>query len=277
MKKEPFVCRAYDGKILAGFMIHPESEPKAALLFIHGLGEHCGRFVRWAGLFAEQGYLPVCYDLRGHGKSGGRRGHIRSYKDYLKDIDNVIEQIRLNFGDIPVVLYGHSMGGNLAINYTISKNAPIQALIVSAPWLRLGNEPPGYMMRLARILKKFIPWATSHNRVNGGQLSHNGNLVEKYREDPLSHSRLSLNLFFEVHEHGLHALRNIYKINKPFLIMHGQEDTITSPRASKNYVMNTSDLTRLKIWEGMYHELHNEENYREVFEYVKDWLESIKL
>ena len=176
-----------------------------------------------------------------------------------------------------LILYGHSMGGNLVLNHVITRNPRLDALIVTSPWLRLYKDPSYAVIVLASLMKRFYPSLSIKTPIKPDQLSHNPEVSSLYSGDPLVHNRISLRLFFDLYNAGLYALRNVYKINHPFLIMHGTADTITSAKASEKYVLNTGRQTRLKLWEGLYHELHNEQISDEVFGYIINWLKEYNL
>ena len=255
----------------------PDHRPDAVLNIIHAFGEHSGRYQKWAGLFVEKGIAVLASDLIGHGKSDGKRGHVRNYQVFLDQIDLQLQKSAEIFMDSQRILYGHSMGGNLVLNYAMSKDPPVSACIASAPWLRLVNEPPGYMLLFSRILRPFLPSLTVKAGIDNTYRTHDLSVNEKLREDPLLHRKMSLQLFHEVSGMGLYAMRNIYKINRPLLIMHGNSDRWTSHEASIELATNTSSMTRLKIWDGLYHELHNEIDYMEIFNYIIDWLKEMNI
>ncbi len=255
----------------------PDNHPSAVINIIHAFGEHSGRYQKWAGLFVEKGMAVLASDLIGHGKSYGKRGCIKNYQVFLDQIELQIQKSAELFPDAPPILYGHSMGGNLVINYAMSKDSPASAIIASAPWLRLSYDPPGYMLLFSRILRPFFPSLTVKAGIDNTYRSHDPTVSERLKEDPLLHRRMSLQLFHEVSRHGLYAMRNIYKINCPLLLMHGSSDRWTSPEATIELATNTSRLTRLKIWDGLYHELHNEIGYMDIFNYIIDWLVEMKI
>ncbi|MGC9343202.1 MAG: serine aminopeptidase domain-containing protein, partial [Bacteroidales bacterium] len=143
--------------------------------------------------------------------------------------------------------------------------------------LRLTKEPSASVLAIANFLSRVLPSLRIGNGLNDGDLSHDPKVAKDYTGDPLNHDKISFRLFNIIYHSGYHALRNVYKINYPFLLMHGTEDKITSPKASENFVMNTSSRTQLKLWEGQYHELHNEPIYEEVFQYISDWLKQYDL
>ncbi|MCF8381307.1 MAG: lysophospholipase [Bacteroidales bacterium] len=255
----------------------PEQVGKQTILLVHGLGEHSGRYKRWAELFTEKGFNVLALDLQGHGKSDGKRGHVRSIEKYLDEIDLLFSEGKVLFPESKFILYGHSMGGNLVLNHVIRRNHPVAALISTSPWLKLTNPPSDFLITLVSFLKKIIPSFTIPNGLNADDISHDPEIARYYISDPLNHNKISFRLFYEINQAGLHALRNVYKINYPFLLLHGTADNITSPKASEEYVRNTTKRTRLKLWEGQYHELHNELIYKEVFNYIIEWLAEYNL
>jgi alpha-beta hydrolase superfamily lysophospholipase len=277
MKHREYDWQSKDKKNIYAQSWEPDGQSSAVINIIHAFGEHSGRYQKWAGLFVEKGFAVLASDLIGHGKSDGKRGYIKNYQVFLDQIDLQLQKSAEIFKDSPRILYGHSMGGNLVINYSMSKDPPICALIATAPWLRLASNPPWYMLLFSRIMRPFFPSLTVKAGIDNAYRTHDPIVNQMVREDPLLHRRMSLQLYYEVSRKGLYAMRNIYKINRPFLLMHGNKDRWTSHEASMELVTNTSKLTRLKIWDGLYHELHNEISYLEVFNYIIDWLTEMKI
>ncbi|MFW5644697.1 MAG: alpha/beta hydrolase [Bacteroidota bacterium] len=277
MRHNTYCWKTKDNKSLFAQCWKPDKESKKTILMIHGLGEHSGRYDRWARMFVEKGYNFLSFDLRGHGRSSGQRAYAKSLEVLLSDIDLLFSKAKKMFKDNKLVLYGHSMGGSLVLNHIIIRNHPVDALIVSSPWLKMEKEPPGPLLAIASFASKFCPRITLNSRLDLNNRSHDPEVEREFQKDPLNFKKISFRLFNVMYNAGYHALRNVYKINYPFLLMHGTEDKITSHRASENYVMNTSERTRLKLWEGQYHELHNELIYKEIFEYIIDWLKSHKI
>ena len=256
----------------------PDKDPVSVVNLIHGMGEHSGRYHRWGELFAGSGRALVAMDLFGHGKTEGKTGHVKSYRLLLDQVDLMLERAAENFPDVPRVLYGHSMGGNVAINYAISKDPPVSALIASSPWLRLAIPVSGVEKAFSKITSSLAPGLRVKAKgVTAERLSHDPDHWTDLRNDPLVHRLISARYFYDVVRMGEYALKHIYRINKPFLLMHGNADEITSYKASEEFVANTSVRTELKIWEGLRHELHNEFEYREVFGFVVGWLKKWKL
>ncbi|MDA3824025.1 MAG: lysophospholipase [Bacteroidales bacterium] len=254
----------------------PEKDPKSLILYVHGLGEHAGRMDHWAERFVNKQVGFIAYDQRGHGKSDGKRGHPTNVNYLLDDVKSIVALIRNDYPDIPVILYGHSMGGSIAINYVISTTFTVDALIATSPWLKLATPPSPALMKIVKPLSKIAPGICISNGLDAKDISRDEREVIKYSEDPLVHPKISIGLANSLFEAGLNALRNVYKINCPFLLMHGTGDKITSAKASEEYVMNTSDRTTLKLWDDAYHELHHEPIREDVFEFIIDWLKQYK-
>jgi acylglycerol lipase len=277
MKHQDYDWLSKDNKNIYAQSWAPDHNPSAVINIIHAFGEHSGRYQKWAGLFVEKGMAVLASDLIGHGKSFGKRGYIKNYQVFLDQIDLQLQKSAELFTDTPRILYGHSMGGNLVINYAMSKDSPVNAIIASAPWLRLVYDPPGYMLLFSRILRPIFPSLTIKAGIDNTYRSHDLTISERLKEDPLLHRRMSLQLFYEVSRKAQYAMKNIYKINRPLLIMHGSSDRWTSHEASIDLATNTSRLTRLKIWDGFYHELHNEIGYMDIFNYIIDWLTEMNI
>jgi alpha-beta hydrolase superfamily lysophospholipase len=277
MKHRDYDWQSKDNKKIYAQSWEPDHSPAAVINIVHAFGEHSGRYQKWAGLFVEKGMAVLASDLIGHGKSYGKRGYIKNYQVLLDQIDLQLQKSSELFRNAPRILYGHSMGGNLVINYAMSKDPLVSALIVTAPWLQLVSDLPWYMLLFSRILRPFFPSFTVKAGIDNTYRTHDPLVNQMVKEDPLLHRRMSLQLYYEVSRKGLYAMRNIYKINRPFLLMHGSNDRWTSHEASMEITTNTSRLTRLKIWDGLYHELHNEYEYLEVFNYIVDWLEEMKI
>lgn len=278
MKHDTRFWNTKDKKRLFAQIYSPDNQAEKTILLVHGLHDHSQRYHHLAEFFTGKGYNFISFDLRGHGKSSGRRVYARSLQKLLDDVDLAYNKSLENFPGTKLILYGHDIGGTLVLNYIIRFNKPIAAMIVSSPWLKLSHEPSWSTLILASWLKKVAPGIRMNFiRYHSDHLTHDPEVLQNVEKDPLVHSNLSLGLYFVLRQASDHSLRNVYKINYPFLLMHGGEDAITSAKASELYVMNTSDRTRLKIWEGMYHELHNELQSEEVLNYVWNWLKNLKL
>jgi alpha-beta hydrolase superfamily lysophospholipase len=277
MKNTAYTITTDDRKKLFVQSWVPEDDKKKLIILIHGLGEHSSRYEHWAELFTQKGYTFLSMDLRGHGKSEGKKGHTKSMDQLLDDIDLLLEKANEIFPDHKRIFYGHSMGGALVLNHIIKRNRPFDAVIITSPWFKLVDEPSPVVLKMVNIFHKIIPSLALSNRLKAEQISGDPEIVRDYATDPLIHDRITLRMFHEIYNGGHFAYRNVYKINYPMLVMHGKRDTILSYKASENYVLNTSNNIHLKLWENQSHELQNELIKKEVFEYIINWLAEYKL
>jgi len=250
----------------------PENEPGGVICLVHGLGEHSSRYEHWARRFVDKGFAFTAFDLRGHGHSEGKKGHTPSYVRLMEDIDIFLQRSRDLFPGIPLFLYGHSMGGNLVLGYAVRGNLSVTGVISTSPWLRLRKEMPGIVKAPFHIVQYIAPGLVIRSGLDAAGISRDKEVVIRYMEDPLVHDKISLKMFFEIHDNGLKLIRNGWGINTPLLMIHGSDDPITDPEGSRLFTEKAGGEVTLKIFDGLYHETHNEPEKEEVFEYIFGWM-----
>jgi len=253
----------------------PDNGKKGTICLVHGLGEHSGRYAQLADFFTRNGYALTVYDLRGHGKSGGKRGHTPSYDILLDDLHMIFRDMTVKNNDTRCFLYGHSLGGNIAINYALKYPKDIQGLVITSPWLELAKAPSFIKVVLAKAMCAVRPSFTQKNGLRASDLSHATVVAENYVKDPLVHKFITAKLFLEIRKAGKSASRNAANMKVPMLLMHGDNDRITSFNASRRFAEAAGDICTFKAWHGLYHELHNEPTKDEVLNYILDWLNII--
>ncbi len=273
--KAKYESRIYESTWMSGQkLLHfsriwmPQGDPKGVICLIHGLGEHIGRYHHVADFFNQNSFALAGFDLPGHGLSEGRRGHIKSYIALQNTINQYLQRIKKQYPDTPIILWGHSMGGNLALNYVLQNPKGVSAAIVTSPWLRTMGPPQGILKTIVRLSAKIAPWLTMDNSLSSKDLSHDENI--SYNQDPLVHSRISLRLLAAMIKKGQWALRNAHKLSVSLLLMHGSADKITDPKASQEF--SEKARCELEIWPDLYHEMHNEPEKYKVLEYMVAWL-----
>ena len=251
------------------------SEPKAVIMLTHGMGEHGLRYTQMAEFYASNGIGVIAFDIRGHGISEGKRGHTPSYEHLMDDLDKVYLKIKETYPLVPLFLFGHSMGGNLILNFLIRRKRQVAGAIVTGPYLRLGFEPPKWKIILAKISSNVFPKLTQPTGLELEALSRDKSVIFKYEEDSLVHDKITSSFFVNVHVAGVFAIENAGSIECPLLIMHGASDRLTSPDGSREFFENSNENVSLKIWDGLYHELHNEPENEEIFEFETNWIQKI--
>jgi len=252
----------------------PDHEVKAVVCLVHGLGEHCGRYGHVGEAFNRAGYALMACDLRGHGKSEGPRGHAPGYAVLMQDVSLLLEAAKECYPNLSCFLYGHSLGGSLAIHYVLHKRPKLPGVIASSPLLRLAYAPPRWKNTVLHTMHALRINRSIPSGLDENGLSRDTRLVDANRNDPLTHNRITACLAEDMFRTGEWNLAHAADFPCPLLLMHGTADRITSVQASREFYDCTKDRCTLKLWEGLYHELHNEPEQHQVLTYVTDWLDS---
>lgn len=270
-----FVLTTSDKLQLNGASCSPPGEIKAAVVLIHGMGEHFGRYNHVVEFFNSIGYAVIGMDLRGHGNSQGKRGHISSYEQMMNDVDGLLEKAQGLFSGLPLIMYGHSLGGNIAANYVLRRQPEFKGLIVTAPYFKLAFEPPAWKVALSKIMAKILPAVTLPTELELAALSRDQSVVDAYENDPLVHDKISSAFFTSVHTAAPYPIEHAAELKTKTLAMHGLADRITSYQGTTAFAQNNPQMIELKLWEGLYHEIHNEPEKQQVFNHIKTWLERL--
>ena len=266
-----FNIKLSNGQLLRGVIHSPGDNIRAVVLLVHGLGEHILRYEDWAGKFRKEGIAFTGVDLPGHGRSDGRRGHIKNYALLDEMIDIMIDSCRKTFPGTPVFIYGHSLGGGIVASYILRKNPRIKGAVITSPWLALVSEPSKFKKLLVSVVRRVAPGLVQPSGLDASHISHDPAVVEKYRTDPMVHDRISVSLFDGATRAAAYSMEHAGDLKIPALIMHGGDDRITSPEASRIFA-GKSSKAHFRLWEGGFHELHNEPFRDEVFIYILNWI-----
>ncbi|MDI6726180.1 MAG: lysophospholipase [Smithellaceae bacterium] len=262
-----------DGLALAVHRWAPSGEVRAVICMVHGLGEHGRRYDHLAAFLNRHGYLVLALDLRGHGRSPGLRGHSPDDCFMSKDIDLFSKMASSLYPGLPVFLYGHSLGGGIVLNYCLSSSPNLAGVVVTGPLLRTAFAPPSWKLALARVMYRLWPSLVLPSELDARAISRDQAVVDAYLHDPLVHDRLSVKLGMDMLDAGRKSLECADSLGLPLLIMHGGEDRLTSCEASAEFAARAGAKCTLKIWPGLYHEIHNEPEQDQVFAFLLAWLE----
>ena len=274
MKSVELGWKSQDGLDFFARAWEPEQKPRAVVCLVHGIGEHTGRYEHVARALARAGYAMLGFDQRGHGHSGGPRGHTPSYEALMQDIDLLLAQAAERYPHLPRFLYGHSMGGNETLNYVLRRKPDIAGAIASSPWLRLAFVPPAAKVRAGRLLNGIFPRFSQSTGLDINALSHDPKVAEAYRRDPLVHERITARLYLELYDSGAWALAHAAEFPLPLLLMHGGQDRLTSADASREFARIGGSHITLQIWDSDLHEVHNELDREEVFRMMVIWMDA---
>ncbi len=272
MKQIQFDFTTSDSLELFGQGWFPDSAPDAVINLVHGLGEHSGRYQHLAKYFIGENIAVLSFDLRGHGQSAGTKGYTPQFDFLLDDISRFLDESKNRFPGLPAFIYGHSLGGLLVLSYLLRETPEVKGAIVTDPFLRTAFKPPALKIFAAKILDKISPKMSLSNEVDPNGLSHDKEVVQKYIDDPLVHDKLTPRLGIAMLRAGEQALQDAAQLKIPLLLMHGNADPITSCDASKEFAERAGSICTLHLWEGMYHEIHNEPEHKKVFTYELEWI-----
>ncbi|MCS6844193.1 MAG: lysophospholipase [Caldilineales bacterium] len=264
--------RSADGLLLVGRCWEPDDQPKAVVCLVHGLGEHCGRYAHVAAALNNAGYAVLACDKRGHGRSEGKRGYVPSYDALMDDIGLLLEQAAQRFPGKPRFLYGHSLGGNEVLNYALRRRPDVVGVVSTSPGLRPGFKPPALQLAAGRLMNRLWPAFTMPNGLEMDALCRDPAVIAAYQADPLNHDRLSARLGIGLLEAGEWAIAHAAEFPVPLLLMHGTGDRLTSPQASVEFASRAPRCT-LQLWEGLYHETHNDPEKDQVIAFMVRWLD----
>lgn len=271
------------GKAVQGYHF-PCENPHHVVCLIHGIGEHAGRFSRVADYFNREGIAVVSMDLRGHGRTQGVRGHCAPREEVLKDIDALVEYAQEFYPGVPIVMYGHSMGGNITLDYRArgGHNDIPAGYVISAPWIRLVRPVSGVLYQAMKVLKTVMPKVKIKSEFPEEKLG-NVEYVRPYKEDPLVHPYATAQCAYEGFTIGQALEKGTNEDNgrarkTPCLLMHGTDDLICSIEGSRAFAKHQNPETFTLIeWPGYYHEIHNggpdgqtgEEVIQKAIEFIK--------
>ena len=272
MKLESFSWETKDKLTLHGQEWKPEGKAKAVIVLVHGLGEHCNRYQHLAEFYNKENIGVVSFDLRGHGKSEGLRGHAPSYDAICTDIQYCLDHAQEQYPKTPVFLYGHSLGGALVLYFLLKKKPNIQGAIVTSPGLGTAAPVPAMKLAAAKLMNRIAPTFSLPNDLDRSGLSHDPKVEIAYSSDPLVHGMISARLGMELITNGELILEHGSEFKLPMLLMQGSADRLVSCEKTIELSKKTPKTTTFKLWDGYYHELHNEPQKLDVFNYELGWI-----
>ncbi len=282
MNQDSFKVQHKDGifEVADGFKLYeqswfPTSEPKAVIIIVHGYAEHSGRYAHVAEYLGGHNYVVETFDLRGHGKSEGRKTYVKSFDKYLKDLDQFLMSTREKYPEKPIFLFGHSMGGAIVTLFAITRQPEVKGLLLSGASLKISDDISPLMLRLSPIIGFLFPKLPTI-KLDGTAVSRDPEVVKRYDNDPLNYrGGVPARTGAEINRATKCIQAQMESIELPLLIMHGTADRLADPEASKQLYSraNSKDKT-LKLYEGFYHEILNDPEKARVMDDMVKWLDA---
>jgi len=249
--------------------------PRAAVVIVHGLGEHAGRYDHVARALNEAGISVFGYDQRGHGGSQGPRGHAPQFKALLNDLDLAWAAASRDLGQQPTFLLGHSMGGLVALAWAQIRKPNLVGLVASAPWLGTVVPVPAWKRTLARVVDRLYPSFSLATGTSAERVTSDPEMIAAWEEDPLVHSRLSPRLFYEAERWQEWVRAHPERLKAECLFIVPGADVLADAAATLAFAgaLPAADTTVMEL-PGFRHEAFNERGRDAVIAEVRAWIEA---
>jgi lysophospholipase len=263
------------GRIRLHYRTWEVPEPRAGILLVHGLFEHGGRYEEFGDAMAAHRYSTFALDLRGHGSSEGRRGHISRFDVLLQDLDRFRREVQgLLPLDVPMFLLGHSMGGLVALRYLEEYDVPFAGAVITSPWLGTAYNAPRWKVMLGNVFNRILPAFPFSVQLDPADLTHDEERGADYADDPQIHSIITPRMFSELSAAIDTAFRRGDRIKIPVLFLLAGEDTVVSTDRSLAFARSLpAQRVTVEVQEGMRHEVLQERGRAAVIGVIRDWIE----
>ena len=250
-----------------------DKETRGVLAIVHGFGEHSGRYANVVNHLTPQGYPIYGFDLRGHGRSPGQRGHINSWEEYREDVRGFLQVVSQGEPTLPVFMLGHSMGALIALDYLLHDPAGLRGAIISgAPLEPVGVAKP-ILVILARVLSRVWPRFSLPLGLDPKGISRDIEVVKAYQADPLVHGKTTVRWGTEILQTIEWVKAHAAEVRIPILLIHGGSDPLNSPDGTRSFFDKvTFPDKQIKVYPGSYHEAHNDLDYAQVVNDMAQWL-----
>ncbi|MBU9544859.1 alpha/beta hydrolase [Burkholderia multivorans] len=272
--------RTADGLELASYRWPADARaaaPRATVALLHGLAEHAGRYAPLAARLNAAGIDLLAIDLRGHGRSPGKRAWVARFDEYLDDADALVAEAAR--ASTPLFLMGHSMGGAIAALYVIerapARGRTLAGLVLSSPALAPGRDVPRWMLALSRVISRVWPTFPAI-RIDAALLSRDADVVAANRADPLvHHGSVPARTGAEILDAMARIERGRDTLRVPVLVYHGTADKLTEPDGSRTFGARVGSADRtLTLYEGGFHETMNDIERERVIDALIGWIDA---
>jgi lysophospholipase len=257
--------------------------PRAVLILMHGLGEYSERYDWVAEEFRRAGYAVLSGDLPGHGESKGRRGHIQRFDDFLDVVDEHCHRAAQKYPGVPVVLFGHSMGGLIAIRYLQTRYLPaavpkLQAVLLSSPSLQTTVPVSPTLMKVVRTLSRVSPTLLQSTRIQPEDVCRRAEIREVYARDQRILHKVTVRFLDEFFRAMDAAVAAPVCVEVPVLLCQAGADSLVSTEVNARFMERLdAPQKRYTVYPECYHELLNEPERETVLQDMLDWLREVDI
>lgn len=254
------------------------SPPRSVVLIVHGLAEHSGRYEHVARTLGAAGHTVFAFDLRGHGRSDGKRAYVDNFNQYVDDLERVLQYIRENYapaatGELPCFILAHSMGTTITLKLLLDRKPDLAGVILTGTAVIAGADISPLLRSLSGVVGALLPRFPAL-ALNSNTVSRDPAVVQAYHADPFVYNeKIPARTGAEMIRVFKYIQKNMHTLKTPMLIMHGSADQLTNPEGSvrlHNDIASTEK--KLVMWPGLYHEIMNEPEQDEVLDEIVSWL-----
>lgn len=251
----------------------PEN-PKALVVFLHGLGDHIGRYGKFVQAMIGQGFACALYDQRGHGRSQGRRGHVRRFSDWMSDLATFIPFAQASVPpETPLFLVGMSLGGLIGINSLLTHASPIDGMVALSAAVVPTVQIPTWKQRLGQRLAPLLPTMSIDNGIRIEDLTRDAAEQEALEQDPHFHRRITLGAGIEIERNLELVMAMPHRIHIPMLMLAGDDDRICDPEGTRRFAARLSSTDRrCTIYPEMAHDLLHDVGSERVQDDIGRWI-----
>lgn len=271
---ETFEIKSKDGLSLYVEALSGQSASKKVLLIVHGYSEHGSRYRHLPEYLGQSFKTFYAVDLRGHGRSAGRRGDCDRFEQFVEDLECVIEALQKREPGAEWVLLGHSFGGLVSLSYLLQKKKVIfSCAIFSAPLLDLSMRVPPVKLAFAKLLLRTFPHLQLSDEVNPAHLSHDLSILESFVNDRLVHNKVTPQMFFQMSGAMQNVREHTGPLPCPSLFLVAGHDRVVSSGATLAFYRNLKSRDKqLREYPDFFHEILNETHKEKAFNDIKEWL-----
>lgn len=244
---------------------------RGSVVIVHGLGEHSDRYTNVVSRLLPEGYAVYAADHQGFGRSGGQRGHVKRFADYLPDLRHMVEMAHSEQQGMPLAMFGHSMGGLISLQYVLAYAHTLDLLVLSAPGLRANF--PKWLVMFLRLINFVYPTFSIRRPGDPSVITRDREALRRFLDDPLRVPINTARFATEGIATQSNTMQRAAEIRLPVLMIHGAADQFVDPRATEEFFhkISSEDKTLL-LYEGFYHEIHNDLDKEKPLDDIVQWL-----
>jgi alpha-beta hydrolase superfamily lysophospholipase len=253
----------------------PETPVRGVVVLCHGYAEHARRYDHVAERFGQAGLITYALDLRGHGRSGGKRVYLRNISEYTADFHTLVGLATGAHPGLPIIVLGHSMGGGVVFTYGVEHPDDYTAMVLSGPAVYAQDAVSSFMIGVAKIVGSILPGLPVEN-LPADAVSRDPAVVAAYESDPLvHHGKLPAGIGKALIKVGETMPQRASALTAPLLVVHGEQDKLIPVDGSRRLMECVASTdAHLKVYPELYHEVFNEPERALVLDDVTSWIET---